>query len=136
MGGFIVNEILNNLKKKEHRQMFYSTLYYDEIWQALAASVVKPVTGEPVDVMDIDGRFDEDNNAYIFTLVDEKCTDVEIKAMQQKLKRQLSTYLKKSLGINMGIDEITKRQLIYFNGKCMIPICNSINFKTFTISKK
>lgn len=100
--------IMSKFKAQETTTgMFFS----DDVWQTLAVRVIKPVTQEPVDVMDLEGRFDGMLNAYVFTLIKEVSSEIEIESMRQKINRRLAQWS------GVGIDEIRKNKIVDFNGK-------------------
>ena len=99
------------LLKLKPKEVYMGAIPSDEVWETLAVQVIKPVTKEPIDLMDIDGRFDCMTNSYIFTLVDEVCSDIEIESLRQQINKKFSKWS------GIGVDVIRKNKIVSFNGK-------------------
>lgn len=113
---FVIYFIMDSLKERKFKNPYtYDMIYMEDVinkvWDELAMKVVAPVTKEPTDVMDLEGKFDFILNSYTFTLFNEITDEIMIESMRQKLNKKFSKYTRYPL------QSIRSESIISFNGK-------------------
>lgn len=112
----VIYFIIDSLKERKSNSPYtYESIYLEEkmneIWEDLGMKVIEPIFGEPLDVMDEEGKFDTIHNAFKFTLVNEITDNVMVESKRQKINKKLAIWSKYPL------KKIREDSIVSFNGR-------------------